>query len=352
MTLQRQIDRLVAHQAAEWYEIVRLGNPRQYARFVRWVSESPRHMEAFLSIAGEAGAMRDAFGSGTFDLQSLIQQASSNTLPMRTPAATPPFESRLQVVRGRPWLWAAAASVLVTVTTLWLVLAQGLRLETDVGEQRVVPLADGSVLNLNAESRVDVQLSKHARDIELTRGEVLFKVAPDKARPFRVHTPRAIVEAVGTQFNVYVRGDGTATVAVVEGKVKVIPTDEEGRAGTTISARSAPAPGEVALVAGQGAHVAQAGEIERQDDANISDAVAWQQRKLIFKRTPLVDIAAEFNRYNRALRLRVENLPADAFIYSGAFDADDPGSLADLLAREPDLIVQRGQGEIVIRARR
>jgi transmembrane sensor len=343
MTLQRQIDRLVAHQAAEWYETLRLGNERQHADFIRWLSESPRHLEAFLAIASEAAAMRAIFAGNTFDLDTLLKQASPHTLPLPGSLAAMASAPDAPGSRRR-WPWAAAACLVVTVAAFWFGLRPDQRIETGIGEQRVVPLADGSVLNLNAQSRVEVRLSRHTRDIELSQGEVLFKVAADQSRPFRVHTPKALVQAVGTQFNVYVKADGTATVSVVEGKVSIRPTAATG-SNAAVPATAPP------LIAGQAAEVAKTGSIERDESADIDDAIAWQRRKLIFKRTPLEDIAAEFNRYNRTLRLRVEHLPPGSFIFSGAFDADDPASLADLLRREPDLSIQRTEHEIVIRPR-
>jgi transmembrane sensor len=344
MTLQQQIDRLVAHQAAEWYETLRLGNERRHAEFIRWISESPRHLEAFLAIASEASAMRAIFAGNTFDLDTLLKQVSPHTLPLPSSPASSLPAARVTESRWR-WPLAAAACVLATVAAVWFGLQPGQRIATEIGEQRVVPLADGSVLNLNAQSQVEVRLSKQTRDIELSYGEVLFKVAPDKTRPFRVHTPHALVQAVGTQFNVYVKPDGTAAVFVVEGKVRVLPTD--GTTGTSASLPATTSP----LIAGQAVDIAKTGTIERNDSTTPGDALAWQRRKLIFKRTPLEDIATEFNRYNKNLRLRVEHLPPGAYIFSGAFDADDPASLAELLMREPDLSIQRTDHEIVIRPR-
>src|SRR6218665_4037318 len=91
MTLQQQIDRLVAHQAAAWYETLRPGKERRHAEFIRWISESPRHLEAFLAIASEASAMRSIFAGNTFDLDTLLKQVSPDTLPPpNSPAALPP----------------------------------------------------------------------------------------------------------------------------------------------------------------------------------------------------------------------------------------------------------------------
>jgi ferric-dicitrate binding protein FerR (iron transport regulator) len=72
---------------------------------------------------------------------------------------------------------------------------------------------------------------------------------------------------------------------------------------------------------------------------------------LIFKRTSLADIAVEFNRYNKVTRIRLEEIEPNALRFSGAFNADDPQSLAKALMREPDLSVERNGDEIVIRSR-
>jgi len=51
------------------------------------------------------------------------------------------------------------------------------------------------------------------------------------------------------------------------------------------------------------------------------------------------------------MQLRLEGVAPGSHHYSGNFDADDPESFADLLSRERDLIVEKRDDEIVIRAR-
>ncbi len=85
-----------------------------------------------------------------------------------------------------------------------------------------MPLSDGSVVTLNADSRIDVHMDQHQRNI-LLRGEAIFKVAHDESRPFFVHAEHTTVRAVGTQFNVYARPDGSTTVAVLEARSKYRP---------------------------------------------------------------------------------------------------------------------------------
>jgi len=90
----------------------------------------------------------------------------------------------------------------------------------DVGEQRSIALADGSIIDLNARSRIRVRLSKDERDVELLQGQALFHVAKDNSRPFVVRSDTTVVRAVGTEFDVYRKKNGTV-ITVLEGRVVV-----------------------------------------------------------------------------------------------------------------------------------
>src|SRR3569833_530869 len=91
---------------------------------------------------------------------------------------------------------------------------------TGIGEHRTIKLADGSRVAMNTQTRLRVRYSPHGRDIELIEGEALFSVALDPLRPFRVHARHTIVEALGTQFSIYLGNSGTK-IAVTQGRVKV-----------------------------------------------------------------------------------------------------------------------------------
>ena len=213
---------------------------------------------------------------------------------------------------------------------------------TALGEQRTIQLADSSIVTLNADSRIELRMDGRHRDIKLRRGEALFKVAHDPNRPFTVQTDTVIVRAVGTQFNVYERPNGTR-VSVLEGRVLITPF---GGGGTMNAARAAES-----LGAGQEAQVAPDGTIRRNAKADVINTVAWRERRLIFEDAPLEDVIYEFNRYNQSPRLTLDGVPPGSHHYNGIFDAADPDSLAELLSREPDLSIERRNGEIVIRRR-
>ncbi len=86
-----------------------------------------------------------------------------------------------------------------------------------------IKLADGSVVNLNANStlKYPVEFTGATREVELS-GEAFFDIAKDAQHPFTVHTPFEDVSVLGTSFNIRAFEDETnSEVSVTTGKVKV-----------------------------------------------------------------------------------------------------------------------------------
>jgi ferric-dicitrate binding protein FerR (iron transport regulator) len=83
---------------------------------------------------------------------------------------------------------------------------------------------------------------------------------------------------------------------------------------------------------------------------DVADSVAWRERRLIFHEQTLQRIVDEFNRYRRN-PIRLEGNEVPERIYTGVFDADDSDSLAQVLARDPALAVERSGDRIVVRLR-
>lgn len=93
------------------------------------------------------------------------------------------------------------------------------------------------------------------------------------------------------------------------------------------------------------------GKVKKRTVLAPVDAAAWRQRRLVFRQDTLADIAAEFNRYNSIVKIRVIGAAASHQHYSGTFDADAQEDLVHALAGDNALIVERRANEIVIRAR-
>ncbi|RYG22247.1 MAG: DUF4974 domain-containing protein [Chitinophagaceae bacterium] len=82
-------------------------------------------------------------------------------------------------------------------------------------------LPDGSELTLNKFSHIEFANNfKSNRNIRLDSGNVFFKVAKDKSRPFIIEIDKVFVEVIGTSFNVKHLNEQTEVV-VETGIVKV-----------------------------------------------------------------------------------------------------------------------------------
>ncbi len=119
------------------------------------------------------------------------------------------------------WSAAAAASLVIAAGIFWWTL-QLATYHTSYGEIRKINLSDGSVVTLNASTKLRVAnnlTSKAVREVWL-EGEAYFDIAKLSGSKFIVHTPEAQVEVLGTEFNVNTRRKSTKVV-LHEGKVKL-----------------------------------------------------------------------------------------------------------------------------------
>jgi transmembrane sensor len=349
MKLQRQIDRLLAQRASEWHEILENANDSQRAEFVAWLKQSPLHVQEYLETVYTDQALKHVDDERLEDVDALIAQITPSVVSLgNEPVPTSPRPKG----DGTNWKrWAVGLGMAAGLALCALMLPSFFKhveskpeYATALGEQRTIQLADSSIVTLNADSRIQLRVDQTHRDVHLLRGEALFKVAHDPGRPFTVQTKTAIVTAVGTQFNVYERPNGTR-VSVLEGRVKVTPLGNSSVGAANV------VPATESLGAGQEAQVTPEGTIQRNAKADVMETVAWRERRLIFDDAPLEEMVYEFNRYNQSPRLTLDGVPLGSHHYNGIFDAADPDSLADLLSKEPDLIVERREGVIVIRKR-
>jgi transmembrane sensor len=309
--------------AAEW--VARLGAQEISASdktdFANWLRASPVHLGEYLRAEAAWQALDSAVGHDTCDIAELLRTADTNIValaPVSVGGGTEPRRRKLKFDSAA----AMAAAVAVIITGAVLAPRYIDRLNpnlytTEVGEQRRIVLSEGSAVELNTRSRIEVRLTAGARDIRLREGEAFFDVAPDPARPFRVLTDTGVVRAVGTQFNVY-RKPGRTDVTVIQGRIAVTHAD-----AATIHNRP------VELGAGASIRLA-ADEAITSTDVSAENAIAWRQRRLIFEDATLAAAAAEFNRYNRR-QILIEDAVLAAEHISGTFDADKPQGLIRFL---------------------
>lgn len=334
-------DQRIAEQAAQWLLDLEDGEIDK-VQFAAWLQASPRHIEEFLLVSAVWRAADGLDREHHIDIDQLIAQARDNvrrldeeSIPRRR--AHDVGQRMGSALRSRV---AASIAVLALICATWIGLQDAsVRYATDTGEQRIVKLPDGSIVTLNTRSQIKVRIDDEQRIVELSQGEALFDVAHDAQRPFRVFAGPAVARAVGTQFNVYRKEDGT-TIGVVEGIVEVT-----SRGGLDDSRAEGATPPAQQLAVGEQASFSSQGAVERANVA-IDRIVAWRERRLIFRGESLASIAAEFNRYNET-QLRVDGPATRARLISGVFDADNPSGLVAFLERDQQLAVRK-QGNYVV----
>lgn len=80
-------------------------------------------------------------------------------------------------------------------------------------------LRDGTIVHLDARTRIKVEYVDAARIVYVHKGDVVFDVAKDSQRPFIARTDLVDITAVGTRFGVAV--DAGVTTTVSEGSVTI-----------------------------------------------------------------------------------------------------------------------------------
>ena len=303
--------------------------------FDAWLRLSPQHVRAYLDISAFWGAAGSLTRTPKVDVDLLVQRAraAGNVVALdKTAKAEAPVKGERSV---RRLSFAVAASLLFTCFALgfwtWWQVARYPSYATQFGEQRTVTLEDGSVVELNARTRIKVRFTDVSRDVDLIGGQALFRVAKNPGRPFIVASGNTRVRAVGTEFDVYQKTRGTV-VTVVEGRVAVsVPPERSPEA-----ADGGAQPDAVMLAAGEQVTVTSH-RVAAPSRANVTQAMAWTEGKLVFDSTPLSEVVQEFNRYN-ARPLSIDDPQVLALHISGAFRTTDSAQLIRLLSERFGLV--------------
>ena len=185
---------------------------------------------------------------------------------------------------------------------------------TGVGERRQIALEDGSQLQLNSNSAVDVKFDGHQRVIELLQGELWVDVAKDAQRPFVVRTDQGTATALGTRYLVKRAPDGTTVVTVIESTVAVKGEVEEG----------------VKVTAGQRSVLDHGRAMPAQAIGN-ADPDAWTRGLLKVNDQPLNEVLQTLASYRPGM-VRFDPQALRDLRVSGVFKLDDTAAALSTLA--------------------
>lgn len=307
----------VQEQAARWWlqhREGRLDDPAGASAlaFGRWLAADDAHRAAWDDLMATARALDDL---PIAEVENLRAQARASTA--RAFGASPaelPGRAPLQHPPRRAWLTqAVTASLAVTAVggvVWWVADMQQQPVfvkahSTRRGQLLTVPLPDGSVVQLDTATQLRVAFYRDRREVQLVRGQAVFAVAADAARPFHVDAGATRVSVVGTRFQVRHVDDGVG-VEVEYGRVRV-------------RRRAPEADDAVLLTAGQSVQADAAGRLSQVVSVAAATIAPWRSGRLSFDDTPLAAALAEFARYGET-HLAVDDPRVAALRVTGSFE--------------------------------
>jgi len=287
-------DEMIREEAARW--AVRTGDPGfdDWDGFMLWLEADPAHARAY-----------DAVSTAVLDAVELAAAAPANDVIDGVPVTRP---------TRRVWLGSAIAASLAFVGGVWLWQSHSrdiYAVETAPGQMRTVELETGTRVDLAGGTTVRLD-RKDPRYAVLDKGQALFTVRHDAARPFHVEAGDATLVDLGTVFDVS-RDGAHLSVGVAEGAVGYNPKGENLRL----------APGDRL--------VADAGNVTL-GHVPAREVGEWREGRLTFDGTPLSEVAA---RLTRATGIAFAAQPGAEMPVSGSILVtpihDDPQMIGALL---------------------
>lgn len=310
----------IGREAADW--VVKFDgvefNADDVAAFRRWLAKSDDHRAAF-QLASRAWNQMDLLARlDAFDL------AADDGAPV-------------SLARRRALAASLGAGALAVGIGGYVVFSSGSAeaFETGVGEQREVNLADGTLVVLNASSRLEAEIRDDRRHARLLAGEALFQIAESNAGVFSIATPSGEVEAASGDILVKLLPDG-ARVALLS----------EGARASRRSWLGQSSP----VLAGANSEIV----FGRQDvavDASTAEQLArrtlWRDGMLAFDDTPLSEAVADVTRQS-GVRFTFTDPALAELRVGGLVRADDLDAFLELLRNNLAINTERRDGEIVL----
>lgn len=227
-------------------------------------------IERFLNnecAAAEQQAVRNYFIQHPEVLKKYMTEQTWRAFEPGKPLPIPVSEKMLAVIRQHTvrkrrlmmtrW-WAAAAAVLLIISgTYWYIhittaipekavakkttmvpepVSEILHTSNTTSKPQTLSLEDGTRVNLAPQSELTypVPFLKDRRELTL-KGQAVFYVAKDAARPFTVHAGKLATTAIGTVFRITAFDGKTTRVHLLSGKVRVRSDSSVRLNGTNIT---------------------------------------------------------------------------------------------------------------------
>lgn len=225
--------------------------------------------------------------------------------------------------------------------------------KTAVGSYSKIKLADGTLLELNTNSEVEVDYSPTRRKVRLLSGEAFFQVAHNKNRPFVVYAGEKSVRAVGTAFAVSLLPT-SFEVTVTEGKVELLDNSavreqsedelvEVGQVKQAAERLVTPiylSAGETLEIDPQLPTALKTDSVGSVSQREILRQLSWQDGLLDFSETPLVEVIEDLSRYT-TMKIEIQDPELRNLKFGGLFRTNELQALFDALELTFDIRIEK-----------
>ncbi len=329
--------------------------PERDAELLAWLAQDPSHGEAWRAVQRPwAFCGEQATSPSVIRLRRAALAHAHNALRSNW------IRARL---RRTPARLATAATVILAIgaSLLWWHYRPAVY-STGAGERRIVRLADGSRITMDASSEVTVRYTADARMLVLVTGQARFDVAHNPHRPFTVTADGRKVVATGTAFDVNVMGP-KLTVTLLRGHVVILPQNAPVQPfmfpppGDALGAgpemADVPVTGippdwsRIALDPGEQLVMAS-GAPPRVERVDVHRVTAWERGEVVFRNERLAEVIQRMNRY-LPQPITVSDPQAADLRISGVFREDDVnGFVSTVVSYLPLQAHQDSDGTVVL----
>ncbi len=216
---------------------------------------------------------------------------------------------------ARGYLYWAAAIAFIIVSTFILYNQQQIQLQNThtiatiikanpSGQKSKVHLPDGSIVWLNAESKLKYPVSfDNLQRLVQLEGEAFFEVVKDSKRPFSVVSGNITTTALGTSFNISAFSEeNEVLVTLATGKVKVKSNNHQVEF----------------LEPGFGLSYNKADNNLKVQPINVENNTAWIDGVLLFEEDNFEEIINKLQRWY-GVQIEVIGKPGNAMTYTAKF---------------------------------
>lgn len=266
------------------------------SKFEQWLMANVAHQQAYADVANVWASF-----DSPHDLAKLADTADQDAF----------FQKSVQSKKIKNAIAGAVAAVAISVGG-WLAFqtwqaqpVMQMVAQVAVGQVQSQRLQDGTLMTMNTGTDIEVTYYRDRRLVTLKRGEAIFEVARDEARPFIIDSGKAKITVLGTRFAVN-RLTKLVRVSVDHGTVKVEPQ----HAGDATQTNA------LILHDGEVAEVKQDATKPVRSHHQASDAFAFEKGMVVFEQADLDEIAETLSRYRKLPLVAEKSAPQQVHISS------------------------------------